>query len=336
MAELRGLGVPYVVKRGDTLWDIAERELGSPSEWPRLYAFNNRDVVNRTGVRKIDNPDLIYEGEVIRLPRVQPRARVRPSSPPPLGSLRQSPPSVDHKKPARLRDLLPKTEVPFALAYDLRDLPSAKAIGPGYTARLSLSGRLVIELGKRVTLTYVGNGALESSLKYQTDSVLNTLISDTSIKFDHQSKRVSFSNAMISQSTIGGTPKTAIAVEIGSHTGMPVLKTELIWPELKGSLRGDRFVATDFKVVLEIEPDRIAPGLRHQVPSPSPSPNPWLVAEGLALITAALVAEYFSVGASTPWSATAGTAGLTMIGVGINGESVGVPTLSGGRPVGIQ
>ena len=62
----------YVVKEGDTLWDIAGHHLGDPREWPRIYTYNNRaDVVRRTG-RGIADPDLIYPGEVIRPPAVAP------------------------------------------------------------------------------------------------------------------------------------------------------------------------------------------------------------------------------------------------------------------------
>jgi len=59
------VGVPYVVKKGDTLWGIAAAELGSPWEWPRLYAFNTREAVVRSGVRRITDPDLIFAGETI-------------------------------------------------------------------------------------------------------------------------------------------------------------------------------------------------------------------------------------------------------------------------------
>ncbi|WP_313362416.1 LysM peptidoglycan-binding domain-containing protein [Kocuria sp.] len=51
-------GMTYTVKSGDTLSEIAERHhiVGG---WPALYAAN-RDVV--------ENPDLIFPGEVLRLP----------------------------------------------------------------------------------------------------------------------------------------------------------------------------------------------------------------------------------------------------------------------------
>lgn len=59
--------VTHVVKKGDTLWDIAKAYLKDPFRWPEVFK-RNTDVV--------ENPHWIYPGEVIRIPRSEVRAEV--------------------------------------------------------------------------------------------------------------------------------------------------------------------------------------------------------------------------------------------------------------------
>jgi nucleoid-associated protein YgaU len=49
----------YVVVKGDTLSKIAKREYGDAQMWRKIFAAN-RDA--------IENPDLIYPGQTLRLP----------------------------------------------------------------------------------------------------------------------------------------------------------------------------------------------------------------------------------------------------------------------------
>lgn len=56
----------YVVKKGDTLWDISATFLNSPWLWPRLWQANSQ----------IENPHLIYPGDVLTLIWVDGQPRV--------------------------------------------------------------------------------------------------------------------------------------------------------------------------------------------------------------------------------------------------------------------
>jgi nucleoid-associated protein YgaU len=50
----------YVVQRGDTLWKIARRYYRSGERYAVVYRANRRTI---------RDPDLIYPGQVIRVPR---------------------------------------------------------------------------------------------------------------------------------------------------------------------------------------------------------------------------------------------------------------------------
>jgi LysM repeat protein len=59
--------VSHVVKKGDTLWDIAKAYLKDPFRWPEVFQ-RNTDVV--------ENPHWIYPGEVIRIANSEVRPEV--------------------------------------------------------------------------------------------------------------------------------------------------------------------------------------------------------------------------------------------------------------------
>lgn len=66
----------YVVKKGDTLWDIADEHLGDPFAYPEIYEAS-KDTVQPDGRRLVD-PDLIYPGWELTIPDYELEKPVKP------------------------------------------------------------------------------------------------------------------------------------------------------------------------------------------------------------------------------------------------------------------
>src|SRR6476620_4722624 len=54
--EKGGAGTQHTVVRGDTLWDLSQKYLGSPWYWPKVWSYNP----------EIANPHWIYPGNQVR------------------------------------------------------------------------------------------------------------------------------------------------------------------------------------------------------------------------------------------------------------------------------
>ncbi len=60
----------YTVERGDTLWDIADEQLGDPTAWPEIWEENAGDEMGDG--RTFDDPDLILPGWELEVPGADP------------------------------------------------------------------------------------------------------------------------------------------------------------------------------------------------------------------------------------------------------------------------
>ncbi len=123
----------YVVVKGDTLWDISGMFLHSPWKWPQLWGYN----------QQIDNPHLIYPGDVLTLKWIdgQPRLVVND------GILRLSPKA----KVTPLTDAIPAIPLKDIISFlsdniimDSDELTAAPYIVGG------TSNRIVAGAGDRV------------------------------------------------------------------------------------------------------------------------------------------------------------------------------------------
>jgi hypothetical protein len=61
------MAIRLTVRRGDSLWSLACRYLGSGDRYPQIYDFHNQEAA-RCGLRPIKKPDLIFVGQTILIP----------------------------------------------------------------------------------------------------------------------------------------------------------------------------------------------------------------------------------------------------------------------------
>jgi LysM repeat protein len=76
LTDWEGMKAPsgtYTVVKGDCLWKISKMKYNSPYFWPAIWEANKNGVVNAAQLKnrrhkKITNPNLIYPGQVLKIP----------------------------------------------------------------------------------------------------------------------------------------------------------------------------------------------------------------------------------------------------------------------------
>ncbi len=83
---------PYIIKKGDTLWDISNTFLKDPFLWPFIWKANPT----------ITNPDLIFTGNTLMIPSLSPIERALLAAKEPVVEMKEEAAAV--KEPAPLRE----------------------------------------------------------------------------------------------------------------------------------------------------------------------------------------------------------------------------------------
>jgi hypothetical protein len=300
------LGDRYIVKQGDSLWRIAAKTLGGGKQWPRIWRYNNRPAVKRVTGRGIPNPDLIYIGQTLLIPRL-PSERIVPSEtealssshlPTASSSMATAPPN--HALPTRsdridelphrrkLSDRLHQLRSPLSFKYRLDLRWPAQDVGTA-VLEVRMTGDFVLMSQKKYPATYL---TLKPEIEHQITSEANhafgKLLSDNRFIYDAKEKRLTYRSMLVSQSTTPNIPATALGVEMSSNSPIPKLRAEMRIPKLEGSYGGFLYTAIDNKLVVEITP-------KPQPPSPprsdqlEPAKTPTMESQWARILGAGLV-----------------------------------------------
>ena len=247
------LGMLYIVKYGDTLWDIANRQLGNPLRWTELYEHNNKDEVALNTGMKITDPDLIFVGQKLYIPSVpnisEPQARNMARS----RSAKLKPNAGKTRAKQKIRS------VPFK--YSLDKLPTITVASPTHIASVSLKGSITLQGMNSIDVVTITRQGFEIAAKRQADHAFGKLVSETQIGYNPSTNEITFECGITSHSNSPYSPKTKAAAGLSTKTGLPVLKGSVIAPKINGKILNHLYTANSLGIEIELTPRR--PMVKH-------------------------------------------------------------------------
>ncbi len=124
--------IRHTVRKGDTLWGLAHRYLGSGTRWPLIFSLHNQEAAKPGQpplLLPIKNPDLIYVAQTILIPERQ----------------KNAPPGTGIQFAADTPAMPVNVKVTYTIG---RDTPPIIYIGvtAGYTIKTEMCGAISIEL----------------------------------------------------------------------------------------------------------------------------------------------------------------------------------------------
>ncbi len=331
----------YAIPRpaNDSLWSIAQSQLGAGVLWLRIFVHNTRPEVVAVTHRALKTPNSLVIGELLLIPmpdRLNPRGRpgVHPAQ-----TTHPSPTAATAK--AATVASAPQPPVPspsahaaqsalaasgsgrinsFPFKYTLDKVPPIKLESAVAEIEVRFEGSVTIWADEQIpVLTYTNKGA-ELAAKQETDTALAKLLSDTQVSWDRATNKVEFEN-MLTIHAKGMPPSlTSIGVAAGSDSPMPSIRAKFTSPEMKGKYLKFLYVAPELQIIVDIRPKPQDPEITRQAqPSSSWSEAPlhFIAKYGLyvaagVIATAVVASNVVTLGADTPLDvpAAAGVTGM--------------------------
>lgn len=201
----------HVVKKGETLWGIAQTSLGDGARWPRIWRYNNRPAVIKVTGKGIPDPDLIYIGQVLLIPKApqQPISRKATAvALPPAGTVPAATPAATATPggpstgTGPLSRQLPEVRSPISIKYRLDDLKFPPIVRPGVIMEVRMTGDILLMTQKTYPAVYVTQRReVELQVTSQANRAFGTLFNDTRLVYDSRENRLTYRSMFVTQSS---------------------------------------------------------------------------------------------------------------------------------------
>lgn len=229
------------------------------------------------------DPDLIYPGQILLIPKLPNQPGVAPSAPPlappafpphppgPPAGVSPQPLRTPSAPPGQgpLSQQLPAIKSPVSIKFRLDDIILPPIDTPAAVIEFRMTGDVLFMSRKSYPALYVTTRReIEAQFTREANHAFGKLVQDNRFVYDTASKRITVRTMLVSQSNTPYAPATAIGVEMATDSPFPKLRAEIRLPKLEGSIEGWDYIAMDVKFVLLITP---------KAPPPPPSAQPMRV-----------------------------------------------------------
>ena len=190
------MAICHTVRRGDTLWSLAGRYLGSGAKWPAILERHNREALRPGGAKRllfIKNPNLIYVGQYILIP----------------GDHKKVPPGTGTRHEAD-KDALPfNLKITYTIG---RETPPIVYVveGPHFTITSEVSGEIAVELASSDRFVHslelgISRDESEAKLKLKEayDPAVKVLTTRPEIKFSAADGKVKIDSPITVEAGLG-------------------------------------------------------------------------------------------------------------------------------------
>lgn len=242
-------GRAYVVRRGDTLWGIADTRLGDPKRWREIAQLNYGRP--QPDGRTLTNAHWIYPGWTLHLP-----VETAAAPPAPPATAHVSPPSVGQSPPA-------EAPIPQPVPAPASPAPSVPAARPSPPTRpqvtpprpASTSAAVTLTVGSEIgaafaagVLAAMTTARLRRRRAYAPQPVAPAIVADgpplptplrtllATAGHGHDDAASEEPSTTAAETLIRSVP--AGSIEAGTRDGQPVLLDLTAWPGL--AIRGSR------------------------------------------------------------------------------------------------
>ncbi len=275
----------HIVKAGDTLWDLSQQYLQDPKRWPEIWNYNNDAFVRLPAANKmrpsvaIKNPHVIFVGQKLLLPsNIMKKVNQVPLSP------------VQGKSKAV------KNVKSIPIKYSIDSKEYVQALPGGLVAKVKISAELTLQSLKTIPFVELQNNELniKASIKRENEFGANKLLSDFTIGLNPKTKQISFESQMTLNSGESYQQIWSTKVTFDPITGQPIYTATIKFPEIKGRLGNQAYLASQYQIDIEISKDEVRERQINAMPATVPvvlkaSNNDWVYAVATALVVGAVV-----------------------------------------------